>query len=121
LPNSSTYKRKRIQVNFPSQVVASRSIGTYAVVLDDDSSSTVVLDDLVFSILGSTTGDGARSGVLLDSDSVLADVLVPYIGECAGAKAVDTLSLVSTLKSKGQHLMLKNRDQELVQTYDDNV
>jgi len=60
-----------------------------------DGPSTVVLDDFVFGVLGAAADDVGLAGGLLDGDSVLAYILEPDVVEIAGAKAVDTLSLVS--------------------------
>lgn len=65
--------------------------------LDDvDSSATVVLDDLVGSLVSTTTDNPSliASRVVLHGDGILADVLKPNELEGAGAVAVDTLSLV---------------------------
>lgn len=67
-------------------------------VLNDNTASTVVLDDLVIGVESTTTDDVrdvTRAG-LLDGDSVFADISPPDIPDSAGATAVDTLSLGST-------------------------
>ncbi|KAJ8116580.1 hypothetical protein OPT61_g2028 [Boeremia exigua] len=61
--------------------------------VDGDGTGTVVLDDLVLSASGTTTGDGGVT-VLLEGESVLADGGPPDVLESAGTLAVDTLNLV---------------------------
>jgi hypothetical protein len=60
---------------------------------DLNSTAAVELDDLVGGVEGTATTDDGSSGLLLQSDSVLTDVLEPDILESARALAVDTLSL----------------------------
>ena len=45
--------------------------------------STVVLDDLVISVLGASAADGGCAGALPDGDRVLAYVLEPDVGNGA--------------------------------------
>jgi hypothetical protein len=45
---------------------------------DHNCSASIVLDDLVIRVLRSSAVDRRRSGVLLDSDGILADVLYVY-------------------------------------------
>lgn len=52
-------------------------------VLDGDGSGTVVLDDLVLGLLGSSADDGGVTGTE-DGDGVLADVAEPDVSQCAG-------------------------------------
>jgi len=61
-----------------------------------DGTATIVLDDLVGGLVGTTSDDpGVLSGsVALDGDGVLANVLEPNELESARTAAVDTLSLV---------------------------
>jgi hypothetical protein len=54
-------------------------------VLNDDLSTTVVLDNLVIGVFGSSTVDGGGARRLPDSDSVLTDIL------CKKRKWVNTL------------------------------
>jgi len=65
---------------------------------DVDGSAAVVLDDLVRSMVGTTTDDPSvlTSLVVLDGECVLANVLPPDEFKSAVSIAVDTLSLVLT-------------------------
>jgi len=65
-----------------------------AVRVDDDITASVMLNDLVISILGSTPGDCRCSRGLLDGDGIFANILEPDIPQSARAQAVDTLRLV---------------------------
>lgn len=65
-----------------------------AVVLDHNGSTTVVLDNLVVGVSGTSATDRGGPGALLDGDSILANVLEPYVLKGAGALAMYTLSLV---------------------------
>ena len=62
--------------------------------VDLDGTGTVVLDDLVVGVFGTTTDDVGLTAGLLDGDSVLADVFEPNVVKVARAKAVYSLSLV---------------------------
>lgn len=57
--------------------------------------TSVVLDDLVGSLVGTASND-VGSSTTLDSDGILADVLEPDELEVTSAKAVNTLLLVGT-------------------------
>lgn len=63
-------------------------------VLDDDLSTTVVLDDLVVGVLGASSGDVRGAGALLDGQSILADIFPPDVLDGAASETVDTLNLV---------------------------
>jgi hypothetical protein len=60
-----------------------------------DVTASVVLDDLVGSLVG-TASDDVGSSTTLDSDGILADVLEPDKLKVASAKAVNTFLLVGT-------------------------
>ena len=67
-------------------------------VLDDDGTSTVVLDDLVLGAGSAATVDGSGLTIflLLNRESILADG-VPYdVVKSAATVAVNTLDLVGT-------------------------
>lgn len=66
----------------------------YVEVLDNDGSTTVVLDDLVRGVESTTTVNVGSTRGLLEGKSVLADILPPDIVEGARAHAVDTLTVV---------------------------
>lgn len=55
--------------------------------------ASVVLNDLVGSVVGTATND-VLGAVTLEGDGVLANVLEPDVLEVAGAQAVDSLALV---------------------------
>jgi hypothetical protein len=55
-----------------------------------------VLNDLIAGSFGSSTNDVGLPGGLLDSDGILTNILEPDVVEVAGAKAVDTFSLIGT-------------------------
>ena len=58
--------------------------------------STVVLDDLVVSIIGTPASGGRCSRGLLDKDHVLGHVLEPDVVDGARTLVVDALVLVSS-------------------------
>lgn len=66
----------------------------YVEVLDNDGSTTVVLDDLVFGGESTTTIDVGSTRGLLEGKSVLADILPPDVVESARAHAVNTFAVV---------------------------
>jgi len=70
-------------------------------IVDDDSTSAVVLDDLVLGTSGTAAVDGGRLVVtlLLDGEGVFADGFPPDIGDGAAALAVDALDLVGACNS----------------------
>lgn len=70
-------------------------------VLDDDGTSTVVLDDLVLGAGSAATVDGSGLPIflLLDRESILADGVPDNVVESAATVAVNTLNLVGTCNS----------------------
>ncbi|KAI6749367.1 hypothetical protein HG530_015206 [Fusarium avenaceum] len=60
-----------------------------------DVTASVVLDELVGSLVGTASND-VGSSTTLDSDGILADVLKPDELEVTGTKAVNALLLVGT-------------------------
>ena len=77
--------------------VTARSVNLAVVVgvkVDNvDMATTVVLNDLVRGLIGSSANDVGGS-VALDADGVLADVLKPDEFEVTGSETVDTFLLV---------------------------
>lgn len=71
---------------------------------DLKGTATVLLEDLVLSLEGTTAGDlgGLAIGLLLDGEGVLADSAPPDVGERAGSEAMHTLDLVGTDDHVGQ-------------------
>jgi hypothetical protein len=70
-------------------------------VLDDNGTSTVVLDNLVLGTGSATTVDGSGLTIflLLDGESILADGVPDNVVESAATVAVNTLDLVGTCNS----------------------
>jgi hypothetical protein len=70
-------------------------------VLDDDGTSTVVLDDLVLGTGSAATVDGGGLTIflLLDGESILADGVPDNVVESAATVAVNALDLVGTCNS----------------------
>ena len=70
-------------------------------VLDDNGTTTVVLDNLVLGALGTTTVDGSGLAVLLllDAEGVFTDGIPDDVVQGAATVAVDTLDLVRTCNS----------------------
>lgn len=70
--------------------------GDTNVVYDVDGTASVVLHNFIASVISSTTNDPRlrSSFVVLDGNGVFADVLKPYVFECAVAIAVDAFGLV---------------------------
>lgn len=65
-------------------------------VRDIDGTAAVELDNLVGGVESTATLDEGGTGLLLESNGVLADVLPPDVLDGAGALAVNTLSLSGT-------------------------
>lgn len=57
--------------------------------------ASVVLDELVGTLVGTASND-VGSSTALDSDGILADILKPDKLEVTGTKTVNTLLLVGT-------------------------
>ena len=76
--------------------------------------TSVVLDHLVGSLVGTATND-VGSSTTLDRDSILADVLEPDKLKVAGTETVDTLLLVGTNDDVAKSgAVLKNKDSILL-------
>ena len=64
--------------------------------LDNNHTSSVVLNDLVIRVLGSSASDSRGPRLLLDSDCILAYVLEPHVVQSARTETMNTLGLVGT-------------------------
>lgn len=62
---------------------------------DVNMATSVVLDDLIRGMVGTTAND-VGSSITLDGNSILTDILEPDKLEVTAALAVNTLALVST-------------------------
>lgn len=79
-----------------------------------DVTTSVVLDYLVGSLVGTATDD-VGSSTTLERDSILADVLEPDKLKVAGTETVDTLLLVGTNDNVAKSgAVLKNKDSILL-------
>jgi hypothetical protein len=72
-------------------------------VLDGNSSTTVVLQDLVRSTLGTTTVDVGCSGGLLEGSSVLTDIKPPDVVQGTCTETVNTLAVVGADDDVGEN------------------
>lgn len=67
---------------------------TYVEVLDNNRSTTIVLNDLIRSVESTTTVDVGSTRSLLEGESILTDILPPDIVESARTHAVNTFAVV---------------------------
>lgn len=84
---------------------------------DVNVATSVMLDDLIRGMVGTTTND-VGSSITLDGNGILADILEPDKFEVAAALAVDTLTLVGTNNDVLQRsAIFKNKDSVLLACY----